>query len=74
MEENEKHGAGDFHVSWEVEVVMSFGLSSIQTSLKCHLNTYINSSMQACVFMVFHTYVPFDSLNIRINIDIMNNF
>lgn len=45
-------GAGDFHVSWEVEVGMSLGLSSAQASLKCHLSIYINSSMQACVYMV----------------------
>lgn len=57
IEENEKRGAGDFHVSWEVEVAMSFGLSSAQASLKCHLDICINSSMQACVYMVWFLHL-----------------
>lgn len=52
-EEDEKHGAGSFPVSWKVEVVSIVkALSSAQAFLGCHLYIYITSSMQACVFMV----------------------
>lgn len=67
FEDHENCGAGEFRVSWEVEMVRVIkALSIVQASLKCQSYIYISSSMQACVFMVlfFTPYIPVDSVSI----------
>lgn len=44
-------------------------LSSVQAFFQYHLYIYINSSMQACVFVVCILH-----LNIRFSIGVINNF
>lgn len=73
LTEEEKHGAGDLHVSWEVEVVTSLGLQSTPPGNATYTSTVIHLCKLLFLWSVFYTCVPLDSLNIRINID-MSNF
>lgn len=53
IKEDEKHGAGPFRVSREVEVLsVTKAPCSAQAFLQYHLYICVNSSMQAYVFMV----------------------
>lgn len=71
--ESEKRGAGDVPVSWAAEVVMTLRYSGLPSVPLIHLHLFIYASL--CFSASFFTpRIPFDSFNVRFNIDIMNNF
>lgn len=73
LEKVRKRGAGDVLVSWAAEVVMPLQYSGLPSVPLTHLHLFIYASL--CFSASFFTpCIPFDSFNVRLNIDIMNNF